>query len=86
MSITLTTPVSFTIGGVTENDTIGALTSLTQDFQGNIQTAVYNIGTAIAGTPPALNQGAAAAAIVAQLRATFDQFVLASRAVSGTVV
>ena len=57
MSITLTTPVSFTINGVTENDTIGVLTSLTQDFQGNIQTATYNIGTSILGTPLALNQG-----------------------------
>jgi hypothetical protein len=62
MSITLTSPVSFTIAGVAETDTIGALVSLAQDFQGMTQTAVYKIGTAIAGTPPALNQGPAAIA------------------------
>jgi hypothetical protein len=57
MSITLTTPVAFTIPGVTENDTIGAATSLMQDFQGMTYTAVYKIGTALTGTPLALNQG-----------------------------
>jgi len=62
MSITLTTPIAFTIAGVTETDTIGAATSLTQDFQGMTYTAVYKIGTALAGSPLALNQGAAALA------------------------
>ena len=62
MSITLTTPVSFTIVGVTETDTIGAATSLLQDFQAMTYTAVYKIGTALTGTPLALNQGAAAIA------------------------
>jgi hypothetical protein len=57
MSITLTTPVSFTIGGVTETDTIGALVSIAQDFQAMTQTAVYKIGASIAGSPPSLNQG-----------------------------
>lgn len=57
MSITLTTPVQFTIQGVTENDTIGALVSIYQDFQAMTQTAVYKIGTALVGNPPALNQG-----------------------------
>jgi len=60
MSITLTTPVSFTINGVTENDTIGAAVSLLQDFQAMTYTAVYKIGTALAGNPLALNQGPAA--------------------------
>ena len=57
MSITLTSPVAFTIAGVTENDTIGALSTLHQDFQANTQTAIYNIGTALTGSPLALNQG-----------------------------
>jgi hypothetical protein len=57
MSITLTTPVAFTINGVTENDTIGAATSLMQDFQAMTYTAVYKIGTALSGSPLALNQG-----------------------------
>ena len=57
MSITLTSPVAFTIAGVTENDTIGALSTLHQDFQANTQTATYNIGTALTGSPLALNQG-----------------------------
>ena len=60
MSITLTTPVSFTIAGVTETDTIGAAVSLMQDFQAMTYTAVYKIGTALSGSPLALNQGAAA--------------------------
>lgn len=57
MSINLTTPVAITIAGVTENDTIGALSVLHQDFQAMTQTAIYNIGTALAGNPLALNQG-----------------------------
>jgi hypothetical protein len=56
--ITLTTPIVLTIAGVTETDTIGVLTSIYQDFQAMTQTAVYKLGTAIAGSPPALNQGA----------------------------
>lgn len=62
MSITLTTPVAFTINGVTETDTIGALVSIFQDFQAMTQTAVYKLGTSITGNPPTLNQGAAALA------------------------
>lgn len=62
MSITLTTPVAFTINGVTETDTIGAAISLMQDFQAMTYTAVYKIGTALNGNPLALNQGPAAAA------------------------
>src|SRR5208283_1841536 len=58
MSITLTTPVVLTLQGVTETDSIGACVSLHQDFQAMTQTAVFNIGTAIAGLPPMLNQGA----------------------------
>jgi hypothetical protein len=57
MSITLTTPIVLTIAGVTETDTIGALVSIAQDFQGFTQTAVYKIGTALSGSPLALNQG-----------------------------
>jgi hypothetical protein len=60
MSITLTTPVVFTIAGVTENDTVAALTSIYQDFQGMTQTAIYNIGTAISGNPLTLAQGSLA--------------------------
>jgi hypothetical protein len=60
MSITLTTPVNFTLPGITENDTIGAATSLLQDFQGMTYTAVYKIGTALSGSPLSLNQGPAA--------------------------
>jgi hypothetical protein len=62
MSITLTTPVAFTINGVTENDTIGAATSVLYDFQGMNITATYKIGTALTGSPITLNQGAAALA------------------------
>lgn len=60
--ITLTTPVAFTINGVNENDTIGACVSVHQDFQAMTLTAVYMIGPAVSGNPPALNQGAAALA------------------------
>jgi hypothetical protein len=62
MSITLTSPVVITIAGITETDTIGALTGLSQDFQGMTQTATYKIGTALIGTPLSLNQGPAALA------------------------
>jgi hypothetical protein len=62
MSITLTTPVSITIAGVTEDDTIGALVSIVQDFQAMTQTGTYKIGTALTGSPLALNQGAFAIA------------------------
>jgi hypothetical protein len=57
MSITLTTPVVLTIQGVTETDTIAALTSIFQDFQAMTQTVVYKLGTSLSGTPLALNQG-----------------------------
>lgn len=57
MSITLTTPIVLTIQGVTETDSIGALTSIYQDFQGMTQTATYKLGTSLSGTPIALNQG-----------------------------
>lgn len=57
MSITLTVPVVLTIAGVTETDSIGALVSMYQDFQGMTQTATYKIGTALIGSPLSLNQG-----------------------------
>ncbi len=57
MSITLTTPVAFTIGGVTKTDTIGALVSLRQDFQAMTQTATYHIGPQLAGSPLSLYEG-----------------------------
>jgi|SRR5271157_1633547 len=57
MSITLTTPIVITIAGVTETDTIGAMTNFNQDFQAMTYTAVYKIGTALTGNPLALNQG-----------------------------
>jgi hypothetical protein len=60
MSITLTTPVSFTINGVTETDTIGAATSCLYDFQSRALTVTYKIGTALVGN--SLNQGPAALA------------------------
>jgi len=60
MSITLTTPVAFTIAGVTETDTIGAATSCMYDFQGRTLTVTYKIGTALVSN--SLNQGAAALA------------------------
>lgn len=62
MSITLTIPVVLTIAGVTEHDTIGVATSCTYDFQGMGLTVVYSIGTALTGSPLALNQGPFAAA------------------------
>lgn len=62
MSITLTTPVQFTINGATENDTIAALVVLTQDFSANTYTAVFRLGTSLSGTPLALNQGSLAGA------------------------
>jgi hypothetical protein len=60
MSITLNTPVAFTINGVTENDTIGVATNCSYDFQGRMITVTYNIGTAI--TSNSLNQGPSAIA------------------------
>ena len=60
MSITLTTPVAFTIAGVTETDTIGAATSCMYDFQARTVTVVYKIGTALVSN--SLNQGPAALA------------------------
>jgi hypothetical protein len=57
MSITLTTPISITIAGVTEVDSIGACTSLTQDFQGMSYIATFKLGTALTGSPLSLNQG-----------------------------
>jgi len=74
MSITLTTPVTFTIAGVTENYTIGALVTLIQDFQGNTQTAIYKIGTALSGTPLTLNQGPNAAANGYTLTVIFNMY------------
>ena len=62
MSITLTAPVAFTIVGVTETDTIAALTNLDQDFQFFTQTAVYKLGTALVGSPLVLLQGSQALA------------------------
>jgi hypothetical protein len=62
MSITLTTPVSFTINGITEEDLIGAATSCTYDFQGMALTVVYKIGPSVSGSPSTLNQGPAALA------------------------
>ena len=72
MSITLTTPIAFTIAGVTETDTIGALTSIYQDFQGMTQTATYKLGTALIGSPLALNQGPFALANNYVLTVMFD--------------
>jgi hypothetical protein len=72
MSITLTTPVAFTINGVTENDTIGAATSCLYDFQGMTMTVTYKIGTALTGNPLSLNQGAAALANGYVLIVTFN--------------
>jgi len=60
--ITLTTPIVIEIAGVTENDTIGALVSINQDFQALQQTAVYKLGGSVSGSPPVLNQGAFALA------------------------
>jgi hypothetical protein len=57
MSITLTTPIVLTIAGVTETDTIGAMTSFYQDFQAMTYTAVFKLGTALTGSPLALNIG-----------------------------
>jgi hypothetical protein len=62
VSITLTTPVTFTINGVTEDDTIGAATSCVYDFQGMLLTVTYKLGTSLTGNPLSLNQGAAALA------------------------
>jgi len=62
MSITLTTPLTFTINGVTETDTIGAATSCQYDFQAMTVTVVYKIGTSLSGSPLVLNQGPAAIA------------------------
>lgn len=62
MSITLTTPLAFTINGVTETDTIGAMTNFNQDFQAMTYTAVFKVGTALTGSPLSLNQGSDALA------------------------
>lgn len=58
MSITLTAPVVITIAGVTETDTIGAMTNFNQDFQAMTYTAIYKLGPSLSGNPLALNQGA----------------------------
>jgi hypothetical protein len=72
MSITLTTPVTFTINGVTENDVIGAATGCNYDFQGMMVTVTYKIGTALTGSPLSLNQGSAALANGYVLIVTFN--------------
>lgn len=72
MSITLTTPVSFTINGVGETDLVGAATSCTYDFQGMTMTVVYKIGPSITGSPLTLNQGPAAIANGYVLTVTFN--------------
>ena len=57
MSITLTTPYTVSIGGVSvEDDTVGACTSYSMDFMGLILTVVFQIGT-LTGSPANLNVG-----------------------------
>jgi len=68
--ITLTTPVAFTINGVTETDTIGVATSCVYNFQARTVTVVYNIGTALVSN--SLNQGPAALANGYQLTVQFS--------------
>ena len=72
MSITLTTPVAFTIAGVTETDTIGAATGCMYDFQGRTLTVTYKIGTALVSN--SLNQGAAALANGYVLTVNFNMY------------
>jgi hypothetical protein len=72
MSITLTTPLSFTINGVTEQDSIGASTSCVYDFQGMTVSVTYKIGPSVGGNPASLNQGAAAQANGYVLLVTFN--------------
>jgi hypothetical protein len=57
MSITLTTPYTVAIGGVTvEDDTIGACVSMSMDYLANLMTYVFKVGT-LAGSPSNLNVG-----------------------------
>jgi hypothetical protein len=72
MSITLTTPVAFTINGVTENDTIGACSSIVSDFQNMVQTVIFNVGTVLAGSPSSLLVGPAAQANGYALKVVFN--------------
>ena len=72
MSITLTTPISITIAGVTENDTIGAMVNFNQDFQAMTYTAIYKLGTSLSGSPLALNQGAFALSNGYELTVVFN--------------
>ena len=59
MSITLTTPFTVSIGGVqVENDTNGAMTSLSVDFIGRTYTATFQVGTLVSNPTPNLNPGA----------------------------
>jgi hypothetical protein len=72
MSITLTTPVTFTINGIAENDTIGACSSIVSDFQNMVQTVIFNVGTVLAGSPSSLLVGPAAQANGYALKVVFN--------------
>ena len=57
MSITLTTPYTVSVNGTqVEDDTIGAVTSISIDYIGCLLTVVYKIGTLI-GSPSTFNAG-----------------------------
>ena len=57
MSITLTTPYTVSIGGVSvEDDTIGACTSMSVDYLGLIMNYTFKVGT-LTGSPANLNVG-----------------------------
>ena len=57
MSITLTTPYTVSVNGAAiENDTVGACTSFSVDFQTHIMTYTFRVGT-LFGNPPSLVPG-----------------------------
>jgi hypothetical protein len=57
LSITLTTPYTVSIGGVSvEDDTIGACTSMSVDYLGLIMNYTFKVGT-LTGSPANLNVG-----------------------------
>jgi hypothetical protein len=57
LSITLTTPYTVSIGGVSvEDDTIGACTSMSMDYLGLLMNYTFKVGT-LTGSPANLNVG-----------------------------
>jgi uncharacterized membrane protein YfbV (UPF0208 family) len=82
MSITLTTGKLVAINGVTqENDTVGACTTFSMDFIGNIATFTLQVGSLLAGN---LNVGVYSVPITVSLNLTTGAWT-SSNGQSGTI-